>query len=69
MYCSNRDTAEHTIFVCNRWSEYRRAAFEELGPLTPDTITSLIVESEKDWKMVHDMIKRIMRDKEKEEYD
>lgn len=70
MYCREQDTVEHTIFNCARWREERDRAYGELQEeLTPETLAATMTTSDSAWKIVHNMIRRIMSAKEKEELE
>ena len=53
-YCGSLvDNAEHTLFVCARWGVEREAVGREVGAqLTPDTMVSLMLQSEWIWMLI-----------------
>lgn len=67
-YCGILDTAEHTLFECDRWLEYRRRAEINVnGQITPDNMTDLMITSKENWNYIHDMIRQILGTKESDE--
>ena len=65
MYCGIIDTAEHTIFECNRWAHIRNETNRKLNEeLRVDNITNTMSESRQNWDIIHNMIKIIMKTKE-----
>lgn len=68
VYCGQVDTADHTIFVCPRWEQYRFVTTQTLGrEIAADSLVNLMLESREAWKVIHRMIRDIMSSKEKEE--
>ncbi|KAH0999122.1 hypothetical protein HUJ04_001339, partial [Dendroctonus ponderosae] len=68
MYCHDIDTAEHTVFICERWENYRNTAILQLGhALTKENLIETMIESEEASNVVHDMLRKIMTAKEDEE--
>lgn len=66
-YCGGTDTVAHTIFVCNRWREKRGVVKQRLGKeIRSDNLVDTMMESKQSWEEVHQMIRDIMRNKEKE---
>ena len=53
-YCGTLvENAEHTLFVCARWGAERKAVGQEAGAqLTPDTMVSLMLQSEQKWILI-----------------
>ena len=64
-YCERiEDSAEHTFFECDRWSQERRALEVALGcNCTPDNIRSLMVHSEENWNEIAACVEKILRSK------
>lgn len=61
-YCgSDRDDAEHTLFVCDRWAERRSAVEGELGELTPENVVNHMMEGERQWNLVAAYVEDILR--------
>ena len=51
------ENAEHTLFVCARWGAEREAVDRAVGAqLTPDTMVSLILQSEQLWMLVESFV-------------
>lgn len=51
IYCTEVDTAEHTIFECIKWNDFRETTYGKLGcVLTHHTLTNHMMESEKKLK-------------------
>lgn len=68
LYCGKLDTAEHTLFECERWFEYRRQAETKLnGQITPETMINLMITNKETWKHIWNMITEILTKKEAEE--
>jgi hypothetical protein len=63
------DDAEHGVFYCDAWANWRRMACIELGitELTPDNLVDIMMSSADGWAMVSDLIGRIMSTRESEE--
>ena len=53
-YCGSLvDNAEHALFVCARWGVAREAVGREVGAqITPDTMVSLMLQSEQKWTLI-----------------
>ena len=52
------DNAEHTLFFCARWGVAREAVGREVGAqLTPETMDSLILQSERKWILIESSIR------------
>ena len=64
-YCgSSVDDAEHTLSVCGRWGEAKRAACQALGSeLASDTMVPVMHHSEESWKHIESFITQVMRTK------
>ena len=55
------DNAEHTLFVCARWDIAREAVGRAVGAkLTPDTMVSLMLQSEKIWMLIDSFVTLVM---------
>ncbi|KAJ8955513.1 hypothetical protein NQ314_006879 [Rhamnusium bicolor] len=68
VYCGETDTVEHTIFMCDRWERIRQGAWNGLGVnITADEIGEQIVANEEKWRIITNMIRKIMSQKETEE--
>ncbi|KAI8129373.1 Retrovirus-related Pol polyprotein from type-1 retrotransposable element R1 [Lucilia cuprina] len=66
IYCedcgSQEDTAEHTLFQCEKWNQMRRSLYEYTGTiLTPVNIVSEMLKSEETWMKCQDFITHIMK--------
>ncbi|KAI4470773.1 hypothetical protein MML48_1g05117 [Holotrichia oblita] len=62
------NTAEHTVFECDKWCEARRIACVKIGyEITPETLIPLMLESAENWKAIQEMIRSIMSKKETDE--
>lgn len=67
-YCGKQDTPEHTIFLCERWSDARQTAEEKCGvSLTRTNIGDIMVRSRNEWEAVKNMLEGIMRRKGEDE--
>jgi hypothetical protein len=70
IYCSEEDTAEHTIFWCPRWSAERDALKEELQlaefPL-PENMVATMLKSVMEWESFSRLFEAIMSQKESDE--
>lgn len=68
IYCGDRDTPEHTLFVCNRWQAMRNTLNREVGvAITATNMVQVMVETKEGWMAIERYINRLMKDKEKEE--
>jgi len=56
IYCGQIDTAEHTLFYCERWTAD-----------TPNHLILLMTRGREDWELIDQTIIKIMRSKENEE--
>ena len=65
-YCGSLvDNAEHTLFICARWGVAREAVGREVGAqLTPDTMVSLMLQSEQKWILIESFITVVMKTRE-----
>lgn len=68
LYCNEVDTAEHTLFDCVKWDEYRTEASRKLGTvITKENMIGLMLRDSATWSTIHATLKNIMQDKEKDE--
>lgn len=68
MYCGETDTVRHTVFICGRWDGVRSGTIVKVGGiLSPENVIDLLTASNENWNLIHDMFKRIMKAKEREE--
>ena len=59
------DNAEHTLFFCVRWGAEREAVGREVGAqLTPDTMISLMLQSERIWMLIELFVTLVMKTRE-----
>ena len=65
-YCGSLvDSAEHTLFFCARWGVAREAVGREVGAqLTPDTMVSLMLQSEQKWTLIESFVTVVMKTRE-----
>ena len=65
-YCGSLvENAEHTLFICARWGAEREAVGRAVGAqLTPDTIVSLMLQSEQIWMLVESFVTLVMKTRE-----
>lgn len=62
------DSAEHTIFVCDRWWNKRRDLEAKIGgDFEVDSVIKLMLRSRSNWKAVMDFVGEVLRTKEEEE--
>lgn len=70
IYCNEVDTVEHTIFECKEWKEYRDKTHRQIGCiLSPEILVDKMLESREMWNSIQNMVKEIMSEKEKAEYN
>ena len=56
------DNAEHTLFFCARWGVAKEAVGREVGAqLTPDTMVSLMLQSERIWMLIESFVTLVMK--------
>ena len=62
-YCGSLvENAEHTLFVCARWGAEREAVGRAVGAqLTPDTMVSLMLQSEQIWMLIESFVTLVMK--------
>ena len=59
------ENAEHTLFVCARWSAEREAVgWAVSAQLTPDTMVSFMLQSEQKWILIESFGTLVMKTKE-----
>ena len=59
------ENAEHTLFVCARWGAEREAVSRAVGAqLTPDTMVSLMLQSEQIWMLIESFVTLVMKTRE-----
>ena len=59
------ENAEHTLFVCARWGAERKAVGRAVGvQLTPDTMVSLMLQSEQIWMLIELFVTLVMKTRE-----
>ena len=65
-YCGSLvDNAEHTLFFCARRGVAREAVGREMGAqLTPDTMVSLILQSEQIWILIESFVTVVIKTRE-----
>ena len=65
-YCDSRvDNAEQALFVSAKWDVAREALGQAVGSeLTPDTIVSLMLQSERNWMLIESFVTLVMKTRE-----
>ena len=65
-YCDSPvDNAEHAHWVCAKWGAAREALGQAVGAeLTPDTMVSLMLQSERFWTLIESFVTLVMRTRE-----
>ena len=65
-YCGSLvENAEHTLFVCLKWGAKRKAVGRAVGAqLTPDTMVSLVLQSEQIWMLIESFVTLVMETRE-----
>ena len=65
-YCGSLvENAAHTLFVCARWGAERETVGRAVGAqLTPDTIVSLMLQSEQIWMPIESFVTLVMKTRE-----
>lgn len=67
-YCGEQDTAEHTLFRCDRWSRQRSEARLDTGrEITVGDLVTVMLESKRHYDIINKMVTGIMSTKEREE--
>jgi hypothetical protein len=62
-----RDDAEHTLLVCERWKSDRAKYRKNTENWTTSNLISIMLRSQEDWDAVQNMMEEIMKQKEEEE--
>lgn len=65
-YCHQVDTAEHTLFECDRWKEERKKIEEKVGRITPENLIRKMLETEENWMHICKLAMIIMSNKRRE---
>ena len=65
-YCGSLvDNAEYILFFCARWGVAKEAVGREVGAqLTPDTMVSLMLQSEQKWILIESFVTLVMKTRE-----
>ena len=59
------ENAKHTLFVCARWCAEREAVGRAVGAeLTPETMVSLMLQSEQIWMFIESFVSLVMKTRE-----
>ena len=59
------DNAEHALFVCVKWGVVREVLGQAVGSMiTPDTMVSLMFQSERSWTLIESFVKLVMKTRE-----
>ena len=59
------DNAEHALFVCAKWGVAREALGQAVGAeLTPDTMVTLMLQSEQIWRLIESFVTLVMKTRE-----
>ena len=59
------DNAEHTLFFCASWGMAREAVGREVdAQLTPDTMVSLMLQSEQKWILIESFVTLVIKTRE-----
>lgn len=67
-YCGHDDDdAEHTFFVCPRWTTLRETVTETVGPIAPDSIIETMLRSSANWDAVAVFVETILRAKREDQ--
>ena len=62
------DNAEHALFVCAKWVAAKEALRQAVGAeLTPDTMVSLMFQSEQIWMFIESFVTPVMKTRELDE--
>lgn len=68
MFCSEEDTAEHTLFYCDRWNQDRSTLQENLGTeVSTENLINLMLRNKSSWDLIEQFMKQIMKTKEEAE--
>ena len=65
-YCGSLvENVEHTLFVCAKWGAEREAVGQAVGAqLTPDTMVSIMLESEQIWMLIESFVTLVIKTRE-----
>ena len=65
-YCDfSVDSAEHALFFCTKWGVAREALGQAVSAkLTPDTMFSLMLQSERNWTLIESFVINVMKTRE-----
>ena len=65
-YCDSPvDNAEHALFLCAKWGAAKEALSQAVdAELTPDTMVSLMLQSERFWTLIESFVTLVMRTRE-----
>lgn len=67
-YCTEVDTAEHTMFYCPKWDDIRQRAEQELGArMNKHSLTEVMIDKEENWRCISNAMEDIMRRKGQDE--
>ena len=59
------DNAENALFLCAKWGVAREALGQAVSSeLTPDTIVSLMLQSERNWTLIESFVTLVMETRE-----
>ncbi|KAJ8926936.1 hypothetical protein NQ314_020788 [Rhamnusium bicolor] len=68
MYCGGIDTAEHTIPICDRWSQWRQELQEELDVrIGRENIINVLIRDVSNWGKVCNFVKKVLQKKKVDE--
>lgn len=68
MFCSEVDTAEHTLFSCSRWETHRVEMEVQIGQqLNEGNLINQMLKSKESWNVIARCMNQVMRAKEDEE--
>lgn len=68
LYCESDDTAEHTLFHCDRWTVQRQEVNWKTGQeINAANMIRVMLRSEGEWKVIADAVVDIMQQKERDE--
>lgn len=63
-YSLKIDVAEHTLFDCARWKDYRSNVEDIIGTtLTPSRLVTYMMKQEKNWSAVAAYAQHLLKDK------
>lgn len=62
--CEASDSAQHTLFYCKRWDEFRETTQTQLGiTLTERNLIKTMIKSKNEWDIITDFVRKIMKQK------